>query len=327
MQKSSVDFEDFYAKRKAMPPEETSEILVATADCKGIPMIPSARPPKGKAKDKPGLKRMAVVTGVYTVAPRPRSPEDVFESLYRDTSLPRPANEAEEKGARVRPEHKRLAASLEKGKEVVFRELAEEVARRDPEGVKTKIALTDGEHALKRQMVKQLPGAILILDLIHALGYVRTAAKLLHPKDIPGADQWARKQTLQILKGKVSEVVRGLRQSVTKRDLEGDLQKQLLGISNYLYGNRRQMRYDQYLANGYPIATGVIEGGCKNLINDRMERSGMNWGAKTAEAMVKLRAVYLSGDFAAYWAFHIAAEQARIHVPDRWEELNFVAAK
>ena len=73
------------------------------------------------------------------------------------------------------------------------------------------------------------------------------------------------------------------------------------------------MQYDQYLANGWPIASGAVEGACKNLIKDRMERSGMRWTETMAEAVVKLRAVYLSGDFDNYWLFHILQEQNRLH--------------
>ena len=45
------------------------------------------------------------------------------------------------------------------------------------------------------------------------------------------------------------------------------------------------MRYDEYLARGLPIASGPVEGACKNLIKDRMERSGMRWTPRMAEAM------------------------------------------
>ena len=72
------------------------------------------------------------------------------------------------------------------------------------------------------------------------------------------------------------------------------------------------MRYDEFLAAGLPIASGTVEGACKNLVKDRMERSGMRWSWST-EAMLQMRAVYLSGDFDDYWAYHIKAEQRRLH--------------
>ena len=78
------------------------------------------------------------------------------------------------------------------------------------------------------------------------------------------------------------------------------------------------MHYDQYLALGLPIASGPVEGACKNLIKDRMERSGMRWTEAMAEAIVKLRAIYLSGDLDQYWPFHIQKDQQRLHPVGRW---------
>jgi hypothetical protein len=107
-----------------------------------------------------------------------------------------------------------------------------------------------------------------------------------------------------MLFGEVSQVVKGIRQSVTKRKLLGVKRKTLCGVADYLYRNRARMRYDEYLAQGWPIASGAVEGACKNLIKDRMERSGMRWTEQMAEAIVQLRAIYLSGDFDRFWSFH-----------------------
>jgi hypothetical protein len=73
------------------------------------------------------------------------------------------------------------------------------------------------------------------------------------------------------------------------------------------------MRYHEYLAKGWPIAGGPVEGACKHLIKDRMERSGMRWTEQMAEAIVQLRAVYLSGDFDQRWQFHIDEDQKRLY--------------
>src|SRR5438876_5875639 len=75
------------------------------------------------------------------------------------------------------------------------------------------------------------------------------------------------------------------------------------------------MHYDQYLARGLPIASGSVEGACKNLIKDRMERSGMRWTEAMAEAIVKLRAIYLSGDFDQYRSEeHTSELQSPVHL-------------
>ena len=44
----------------------------------------------------------------------------------------------------------------------------------------------------------------------------------------------------------------------------------------------------------------------------------MRWTESMAEAIVRLRAIYLSGDFDSYWAFHITHDQRRLYPPGRW---------
>ena len=89
-------------------------------------------------------------------------------------------------------------------------------------------------------------------------------------------------------------------------------------MATYFQNNAAYMRYNEYLALGFPIASGPVEGACKNLIKDRMERSGMRWTPSMAEAIVKLRSLYLSGDFDDYWPFHVAQDQLRLHPPRLW---------
>jgi hypothetical protein len=105
---------------------------------------------------------------------------------------------------------------------------------------------------------------------------------------------------------------------VTKNRLKGSKKEKMHEAARYYYRNRSRMRYDEYLEKGFPIGSGSVEGACKNLIKDRMERSGMRWTIKTAEAMVKMRAAYLSGDFDEYWDYHIAQDQKRLHSKNSW---------
>ncbi|MDP6736393.1 MAG: hypothetical protein QF732_07835 [Nitrospinaceae bacterium] len=84
---------------------------------------------------------------------------------------------------------------------------------------------------------------------------------------------------------------------------------------------------DRLLAKGLPIASGSVEGACKNLIKDRMERSGMRWSSDGAEAMVKMRAIYLSRDFDEYWGWHTTKDQERLYPEARWEPAVTVVPK
>jgi len=183
---------------------------------------------------------------------------------------------------------------LLKGKTAVIQEVAEEMDRRDPLRSLTRVALTDGERALQIRVEQKLK-VTLILDLMHALEKLWKAAYVFHAEGNLEADLWVLDRTLQILFGEVGQVVKGIRQSITKRRLTGPKRKTLNAVANYLYRNRTRMRYHEYLAKGWPIASGPVEGVCKNLIKDRMERSGMRW-------TVQLRAIYLRID-AGGWRF------------------------
>jgi len=305
------DFDAFYQERAPEP--AAGSILVAAVDGKGIPMVkpggaqPTTRLTKGH---KANRKKMATVATVFTRAPWVRTPLQVVESLFHLKREPPPDGQTP-----PRPENKRVWASLLKGKTAVINEVADEMHRRDPQGDKTRVALTDGERALQIRVEGTL-GVTLILDLLHVLEKLWKAAYVFHAEGSIQAELWVMERTLRVLSGEVSQVVKGIRQSVTKRQLSGAPRKTLLGVAAYLHRNRTRMRYDEYLAHGWPIASGPVEGACKNLIKDRMERSGMRWTQDMAEAIVQLRAIYLSGDFDAYWSFHIQQDQRRLHPPN-----------
>ena len=305
---AAQDFDAFYRQRAAAP--ATGSILVAAVDGKGIPMVkpggaqPTARLTKGQKANK---KRMATVATVFTRAPWVRTPQQVIESLF-----PTGRRSASDAPPPPRPENKRVWARLLKGKNAVIQEVAEEMDRRDPLRSLTRLALTDGERALQIRVDRKL-NVTLILDLMHALEKLWKAAYVFHAEGSLAADLWVLDRTLRILFGEVCQVVKGIRQSITQRALSGPKRKTLNGVADYLYRNRARMHYDEYLASGWPIASGPVEGACKNLIKDRMERSGMRWTEQMAEAIVQLRAIYLSGDFDAYWEFHIKQDQRRLY--------------
>ena len=73
------------------------------------------------------------------------------------------------------------------------------------------------------------------------------------------------------------------------------------------------MRYDEYLALGYPIASGVIEGACRHIVKDRLERTGMNWTVPAAQAMLDLRCIYVTEQWEPFMAFRIARETERLY--------------
>jgi hypothetical protein len=180
----------------------------------------------------------------------------------------------------------------------------------------------DGERALQQRAARELAGSTLILDLLHALERLWTCAHCFHPKWSPEAENWVKERVLEILRGRVSQVVKGIGVSATRRGLSPKKRAAIKVATTYLLKNKTRMKYAEYLRLGLPIASGSVEGACKNIINDRMERSGMRWALDTPDAtsepMLRLRAVYLSGDFDEYWAFHLRCERQRLYPLGIW---------
>jgi hypothetical protein len=308
--------------REARPrpdPATEGELLVLSADGKGIVMRRTADDPapavhrtKGQ---KASQKQMATVGTAYTVDRYVRTPEAVVAALFRD---------GPEATDRPRPCHKRVWASLAQvddqgqshtGQEVVFDWLLNEVAERNRGFVKEMVQLYDGQECLWEAARDHLPQrrATGILDLLHVTPRLWQAAHLFCAEGSAAAEAFVRERLLRVLRGEVALVVRGLRVAGTKQGLRGSKKQALAKVCSYLEKNRERMQYDVYLAKGYPIASGVIEGACRHLVKDRMERAGMHWTPQGAQAMLDVRSTFVNGDWEEYQAFRIASETHRLY--------------
>jgi hypothetical protein len=271
---------------------------------------------------------MALLGASYTVDRRVRAPEEVAASLFLKPSV----SSAQQPG----PQHKRLRASLARSESgstdpaqaEIFGWMAMEAEDRNRAGTKPTIVLMDGQHCLWDAAQRDLPdGAIEILDLLHVTPRLWKAAYLFHPKGSASAAQFVRSRVLRILKGEVRSVVRGLRQMATRSGLTGRKRKKLERICQYFENHRSRMRYDQYLAAGYPIATGVIEGACRHVVKDRLERAGMQWVFEGAQAMLDLRTIHLSDQWDEFQAYRIKNEAARLYpAADQTEAIEWPIA-
>ena len=307
----------FRLNRPLPPAQEEGEIFVASADGKGVVLrrgpddpAPASYRTKG---DKASQKRMATVGTVYSVDRYLRTPEEVVAALFRDGPAP-------EKD-RPKPQHKQVWASLAQqdvpvsGMEAVFAWMLWELCRRNPGRVKETVYLSDGQESLQDAQEEYLPGhcKVGILDLLHVTPRLWKAAHVFHAEKSAQAEAFVRERLLRVLRGEVASVIAGLRVMGGRHALSAAKRKTLAEVCNYLQKNQERMRYDEYLAAGYPIASGVIEGACRHLVKDRMERAGMHWTIPGAQAMLEVRSVYLSGQWEEYQAFRIEQETQRLY--------------
>jgi hypothetical protein len=311
-----------FQQQEAVDPTTEEEIVVATSDCKGVPMRKVDAPQKKQADDVPrgkrlkkgqknGQKRMACVGGVYSVAAFPRTVEDVLDEILRK----------EKQEQRPKPQNKRLRAVLTRqvdgeevnAKDVVFDWLAREVQQRDPHEQRTVVAIMDGETKLRDLQELKISRAIGILDIWHVTEYLWKLAHCFHREGSDAAKAFVETYLRKLLEGKVGGVIGGIRQMATKRKLPTTKRTKVEEHLNYFAARCEYMKYDEYLAAGYPIGSGVVEGACRHLVKDRMEEAGMRWRIAGAQAILSLRAIYVNDDWEAFHADRIQTEQRRLY--------------
>jgi hypothetical protein len=282
--RAAVDLEAFY-DAATRPPGEPSDILVLSADGKGIVMRPAAlRPataqaaartnPKLKTRlskgEKRNRKRMADVGAVYDVTPSPRSPADVF------------ATGEQQPAAAPIAKAKWLTASVVDDAAKVVAKVFDEAHRRDPTHQRTWVALVDGNtHQIDRIHAEAEQRGVtvsVLVDFIHVLEYLWRAAWSFYPEGDANAEAWVKDKALTILHGKASTVTAAIRRKATRLELTPAERANVDRCANYVLNKRDHLDYPTALQQGWPIATGVIEGACRHLIKDRMDITGARWG-------------------------------------------------
>ena len=289
-----------------------------SADGKGVPMRRGPDDPKPKAHrdkgDKANKKRMAIVGAIYSVDRYIRTPLEVVAALFGDPRTDQPKARPIPVGKHVWARMSRAVdGSLGEPIDTVFSWLSQELGRRNAFG-RPVVCLMDGQEALWDGRERHVAGTVVeVLDILHVTPRLWQAAQLFHPEKSQEAAGFVRDRLERILRGGVKSVVTGLRRLGTLRGLSGAKKKTLRTLTNYLSNNAGRMRYDEYLRNGYPIASGVIEGACRHYVKDRMERSGMRWTKAGAQAMLDVRSEFINGEWDQFQKHRIETETRRMY--------------
>jgi hypothetical protein len=296
--------DDFHEERArdAEPDLPDTDVIMMQADGKGIAMRPEHRKNAGKADSaRPGIKKMAEIAAVAGFTPAARQPEDIAAPPARRQAHPGP-----------KARDKWVPASVTESIEDMIAAAYDEAGRRDPQRVRQRVFLADGNKqqitAIGAQAKERGLKVPVLIDYIHVSGYIGKAAAALHPGDPVAAGQRADGQLLRVLHGRAKAVAATLasvaaktRSSARTRHLDlTDMDKAV----TYLTSNHKHMKYDKALADGWPIATGMIEGACRFVIEDRFGITGARWSPDGAEVILKLRAVVVNGDLDDYMNYY-----------------------
>jgi hypothetical protein len=295
---------DFYEERARDAEDEqqpAGDVIMMQGDGKGIALRPEHRKGGGTDPAHPGIKKMAEIVAVADFTPAIREPEDIAAPPARRQAHPGP-----------KARDKWVSASITDDIPAMIGKAFDEADRRDPQRVRQRVFLVDGNkqqitaieaHAAERGL--KVP---VLIDYIHVSGYIGKAAAALRPGDPVAAGQWADGQLLRVLHGRAKAVAATLKSVAARtranpRTRHLDLTDTDKAVT-YLDNNRAHMRYDKALANGWPIATGMIEGACRFVIEDRFGITGARWSPDGAEDILKLRAVVVNGDLSDYMRYY-----------------------
>jgi hypothetical protein len=319
-QAAAVDFEAFFDQTKRPGPDD-GQVVVLSADGKGVVMRPEGLRPATRAKaqssqnklkgrlskgEKANRKRMAEVGAVYSVTPVPRSSQDVM--AHRGGGPPKEAPTAA---------HKWVTASVVDDAASVIGAVFDEAERRDPGHDHDWVALVDGNrHQIDRIEVEAAARGVkvtVVVDWVHVLEHLWSAAWSFFAEGAPAAQDWVHDKAIDVLSGRASIVAASIRRKATTNGLDQTARKNADACSDYLLAKAAYLDYPTALSKGWPIATGVIEGSCRYVVKDRMDITGARWGLEGAEAVLKLRALRANDCWDDYWSFHLAQERMRIH--------------
>lgn len=331
---------DIEAFRHARPPAAPAPAipLALSVDAKGVTIRPQDQRPTRYQRvtpaydtrlgtgEKRGSKRMAQIGAVFDVLPpaRPRTPELIMRQVPGPDGTPETAGQAQAR-------NRWYTTDIIADKTVTIATVFDEAARRDPRNTRDWVVLVDGDRhqiaAIEAEAARRKVTITILIDLIHVLEYLWKVGWCFHPKRDPAIEAWVTTQALNILHGNTNKVIALIKNLALRHPPKpgGEHERLIRATLTYLTHKQPYLDYPRALARGWPISTGVIEGACRHLVQDRMGITGARWRLPGAQAVLALRAIKASGELEAYWAFHIQQEHHRNHISRYQPGFNLAA--
>lgn len=180
-----------------------------------------------------------------------------------------------------------------------FGELATlELHRRGLEGARQVGAVVDGAVWCQSFVALHYPEALRILDFAHAAEYLTTIAQtsgadgpLLSPTELVELRQALKRDG-------AAAVLPQLRTLVAAEPNNSELVSSLA----YLESREAQMEYPRFLAEGWPIGSGMVESANKLVVEERLKGAGMHWAEGSINPLLALRNAVCNDRWEEQWA-------------------------
>jgi hypothetical protein len=251
-------------------------ILYAEVDGTGVPMVAEeleGRP--GKQEDGSAKTREVKLGAIFTQTKTDEEGLPVRD--HASTTYVGSFEGAPDFGSRIRAEG--LRRGLARAWQVVF--------------------IGDGAAWIWELAQVNFPSAIFILDLYHALERLHTLCAGLYGEDSPWARRMVQTWTAMLKNDQIGQVLTAARHRLKEVESlpAATLEKQIA----YFEHHQDKMRYKTYREQGLFYGSGVIEGGCKSVIGQRLKESGMFWTETGATSVLTLRLALKSNRWDECW--------------------------
>lgn len=161
------------------------------------------------------------------------------------------------------------------------------------------VVIHDGADILWTITSDIFPQAIQILDWYHAKERLFTIGKKVFGEESQEATNWSKAVETLLWEGEIQKVIDAIKKLKPKNKNAKDYVRQSIGYYN---DNEHRMDYPNYRKQGYNIGSGPVEGGaCKNVVGDRLKRTGMRWSKIGAHSMIQARASLLDDSLTSFW--------------------------
>ena len=188
------------------------------------------------------------------------------------------------------------------GPEPLGKLLSLEAERRGYDQAQQRVTLGDGAKWIWGLSGEHFPTGQEIVDWYHAVDHLWTAAQLSF-QDKSQRERWVTQRKTELWTGHASQLATLIERLA---QLHPDHHDELTTEAGYFRNNYRRMQYQEFREDGYPIGSGTVESGCKQLITMRMKGPGMRWSRSGAENLLALRAAYLSDNWDDAWQLTLA---------------------
>jgi len=211
---------------------------------------------------------------------------------------------SKEKEDLVKAKHQSYTACLG-GPEEFGKLLSAEAERRGYDRAQKRASVGDGAKWIWNLTGLCFPTGCEIVDWYHGMDHLWNVSRLIYAEETASGKQWVKNREDDLWLGQVHSVVKAI-EALTK-GLPTETQDEVQSEAGYFRNNARRMQYQEFREEGYPLGSGTVESGCKNLVSKRMKGPGMRWSRNGAQNMLALRAEYLSQRWDQAWQLTLSA--------------------